>query len=225
MKIMAISFILIIFIHSGSAFEFTSPESISVEERFEIEIFPESEEHYDVKIYIHNSSDDKITRGEIISEIFEEVWRDPWTYIKDSLPSQKIYEVRLIEGSGKMQICVNLRKTGKTNYEKSCKEITIKKDISKEVDEEAEMRVSEEIKKDESEDVVESSEEIKKDEEPQLEDIPSISGEVVKNIENPKIVLRRNQEVYEKKEVTKYLLYGFLFIFLFVFFAILFEKI
>lgn len=99
-------------------FSFTSPDEIEAETEFEVQILAEASETYDVKIYVFDDAQQ-------YCEIYDgTAWRGPYRYISESFPSQTTY--RLISHYiGETEICVQLRKTGGSNFDKLCKPITI----------------------------------------------------------------------------------------------------
>jgi hypothetical protein len=136
---MAISILLVFSIHLTQAAELTldSPDSVEINEEFKVSInlnLLESEE-YDVKIFIHDSDDEKISREEYISEIYDGGWKDSYYYIKGSFPASKEYEIRATSSPGDRIICLRLRKSSSedSGFEQICKpiEITASKESSK----------------------------------------------------------------------------------------------
>ena len=79
---------IIIFTAISSALEISidSPNSVEVGERFYVSIDADTTETNDVKIFVHDSSDDKITQNEYISEIYGDEWQSSWNYIKEVFP-------------------------------------------------------------------------------------------------------------------------------------------
>ncbi len=133
MKAMAISIFFIFFSFlslsevSAIDFDFSSPSEISLNQEFTVSISSSQDgNNYDVKIYVHNSTDIKITQKEIISQILDaDKWKDSWYYVISSFPSDFEYKVKVTESGGR-EICVQLREAGKTSYDKLCKSISIK---------------------------------------------------------------------------------------------------
>ncbi len=124
MKFMAISFFLIVILPLASSleFSFSSPSSAKINENISISISHESSEQlsgtYDVKIFAQNQE------GKVISEIYNEGWKSAFYYIKESYPSISKYTIR-IRLEGGWQLCVRLRKTGKTTFFEKCSSISI----------------------------------------------------------------------------------------------------
>ena len=113
---------------TSSALEitFTSPDSVHLNQEFEVSINADSTETHDVKIFVHNSEDQSIARSEYISEIFDDDWKDPWYYLKESFPDKKEYKIRVIESPDNGKICVRLRKTSTQTTSIECKPIEVK---------------------------------------------------------------------------------------------------
>lgn len=79
---------------------------------------------YDVKAYIHNSSDDKISRAEITSNTLNQgYWMDSWNYIDSAFPENNIFQLKLQDYSENNSICVKLRKTNSSEIYEICKRI------------------------------------------------------------------------------------------------------
>jgi len=109
-------FIVLLYSSILSAFDITlsSPSNVELNESFDVSISSENtQKTFDIKIYVHNSPDDKIARNEIISYISDgNVWKDSYLYIINSYPS--------------LQICAQLRENGKTAiFSKTCNSISI----------------------------------------------------------------------------------------------------
>jgi hypothetical protein len=107
-----------------------SPENVEIDEEFTVEIDSAVEETCDVKIFIHNSDDSRISRSEYISEIYSEAddtWKDSWFYIIGSFPEQKEYKLKVASSSGQREICVKLRKSSdkESGFDQVCRDIEI----------------------------------------------------------------------------------------------------
>ncbi len=128
---MAISSLIIILSSLTSAlqFNFTSPDSVTVNDEFDVSISADTPDTYDVKVFIHNSSDSKITQSDIVSQIkFEDSWKNPWNYLVGAFPSQTTYPIKVVKNLSEQkteQICVRLRKSGASSFSELCKEIEI----------------------------------------------------------------------------------------------------
>src|SRR3989344_6613828 len=92
-------FIVLLYSSILSAFDITlsSPSNVELNESFDVSISSENtQKTFDIKIYVHNSPDDKIARNEIISYISDgNVWKDSYLYIINSYPSNKEYQMKL----------------------------------------------------------------------------------------------------------------------------------
>lgn len=102
-----------------------SPEEAELNSAFTVSISADSAEVYDVKVFVHNSEDDKIDRNEYISEIYYGGWQDSYLYIKGSFPEKTDYKIRVLESPGEREICARLRKTGTTAFSTQCNIINI----------------------------------------------------------------------------------------------------
>lgn len=88
-------------------------------ESFKPSITADTSEIYDVKIFIQNEN------KEIISQIYNNGWKNPRLYLKSAFPDRSEFEVKAISFSEKTEICVRLRKVGKTSFEEKCNPISI----------------------------------------------------------------------------------------------------
>ena len=123
-----ISAFFIFFIPSCIAIDinFDYPNEVEINKEFEIKVLFESSINYDIKIFVHNSSDKKITRGEIISLIDNNgKWQDSWNYLPPALIDNNFYRLKITENSEKADICIRLRKTGASTFDEICKAIKI----------------------------------------------------------------------------------------------------
>jgi hypothetical protein len=122
MKVMVISLILLLLPSVNALdFDFSFKDNININESFSVSISLKSTEMYDVKIFTHNSSDNKILRSEVTSEVLGDKWQDSWLYLISSFPERKDYEMRVIGDKSSRELCVQLRKNGKTTYTRECK--------------------------------------------------------------------------------------------------------
>jgi len=103
-----------------------SPSEANLNQEFTVTIDTPDSDIYDVKIFVHNSEDTKITSDEYISEIYSNGWKNPWYYLKESFPDKKQYEIKVISNPGNREICARLRKSGASSFDTQCKPITIK---------------------------------------------------------------------------------------------------
>lgn len=109
---------------SGLSADF--PSQVHLDEEFNVSFDYSSGEKLDVKIFVHNSSDEKVLRNEIISEILDSDWKDSWLYIIGAFPEQKTFSLKVNEFSGNPRLCIQLRKSGKTAIlDKFCNNIKI----------------------------------------------------------------------------------------------------
>jgi len=126
---------LFLFILTAINFQFVEaelslnfPQEVSLNTEFKVSLISQSTKLSDVKIFVHNSSDEKILRSEIISQILGTAWQDSWLYINSVFPSQKEFTLKIDSYANNAKICAQLRETNKTaTYEKVCAQITIRK--------------------------------------------------------------------------------------------------
>jgi hypothetical protein len=126
MKVTAIkySFLILLFFcciafSSAISFNFSSPSSVNLYENFSVSIFANASDIYDVKIVVQDASE------KIISEIYNEGWKNPYYYLKSVFPSKSEFLIHAINYSDNAQICVKLRKSGSSSYSEACKIIKI----------------------------------------------------------------------------------------------------
>jgi len=122
MTVMVISFIFGFSIVSALEFSFSSPGSVEVEEEFEVTIDYETEDLYDVKIFVY---EDEISN--IVSKVYhDEEWKNPFYYLQDVFPAEKTFKIKVIDFIGDTEICVRLREANETSgYDQSCTAIEI----------------------------------------------------------------------------------------------------
>jgi len=198
-------FIIILTVTSASTtaleINFNSPGSVELNEEFVVTIKADSEETHDVKIFVHNSKDEKIKSEEYISEIYNEGWKNPWYYLKEFYPGNKEYEIRAIESPGEREICVRLRKSGSSNFYTECKSIEILNKVSDE-------RVAAPVE----ESVPEHNEEIINKEEKEIQPLSSPT-------DLTQTTLAQNKETQQTKSITtkpskirRAIIYSFIFL-------------
>jgi hypothetical protein len=151
----AINFPLI----SAIELQLDSPEFVKLEEAFSTEISADTTEDHDVKIFIRNNEDN------LISEIFSDGWKNPYYYLKEAFPEQSEFKIQALE-TGKHEICLRLRQTGKTSFDEKCNEIEI-------------------LEKEEKQEELQSTEDIsEKIEEPTKKQLESNENKLINQIEN-----------------------------------------
>lgn len=141
---MAINFLIPIAASLEIDLEF--PDEVEIDEEFTVEISADSDEEYDVKIFVHESDSDEIDRDDYVSEIYDEgdeSWEDSWYYLKNTFPDQEEYELRIFDGEGDLEICVRLRESSDRDagFEQECDLIEV---FEAETDEDENKRGSEE---------------------------------------------------------------------------------
>ncbi len=108
--------------------DFNYPSEAELNAEFRASLDFEANGTYDLKIFVHNSPDAKVTRDEYISNIYnseKNAWQDSWNYLAGSFPSQKEYSIKVTNSPGKRQICVRVRKTGSSSSFSKCGSITV----------------------------------------------------------------------------------------------------
>jgi predicted nucleic acid-binding Zn ribbon protein len=124
-------FLIIAFSQTALAieFEFSSPESVFMNEPFNVEISSPIKENLDVKIIVLDENKNTV------SEIFNNGWKNPYYYLKSVYPNKTTFRIRAAS-LGNHEICARLRKTGKSSFTEKCNEIIIKeKETEKKQDE------------------------------------------------------------------------------------------
>ena len=110
---------------SAQSLTFNYPNEVSINEEFSVVLDTSITETSDVKIFVHDSEDESVSRGEYISEIFNSGWKDSWNYLNAVFPEQKEYKIRVTESPGARKICARLRKTGAKSLTTFCQDITV----------------------------------------------------------------------------------------------------
>lgn len=112
---------------SAVEFEFSYPESVRIDNSFEVEISSQAEDTFDVKVFVHKSESDSAKSEDYISDIYNDGWKNSWNYIKEAFPEQKIFRVEVTSDPGERTICVRLRKSGTDSTTLKCDSIEVKK--------------------------------------------------------------------------------------------------
>jgi hypothetical protein len=198
--------------------QLNSPEEVTMDEEFSVTISADTTEIHDVKVFVHNSEDDKIDRNEYISEIHDGEWKDSYLYIKGSFPEDNEYKIKILESPGEREICARLRKTGTSSFSTQCNKIKI---LSSKNSEEENNKDDEKKSEDDSEDKPEDKDTI---EATKSKELSSVSEETsnIQQLPNKqeKIMLNSKSSTEEKFENSrsittpegnkrKFLIYGF----------------
>ncbi|MCU0641973.1 MAG: hypothetical protein MUF61_00105 [archaeon] len=120
MAISCLFFVFLISLSSALSFTVSCPEEAELNESFSVSISAAASDIYDVKIVIMDNSSQKI-----ISQIYNEGWKNPYYYIKSAFPSKTEFEVRATDYSENAVICSRLRKEGATSYTEVCQKISL----------------------------------------------------------------------------------------------------
>lgn len=117
---------LLIPLISASSLSIQAPSSVALNEELNVSLSYETAKTYDVKIYVHNSSDSRVARSEILSDIWNSGWKDSWLYITSAFPSQTSFKIKVNAFALNAQICAQLRETEKKAIsQKACMPIEI----------------------------------------------------------------------------------------------------
>jgi hypothetical protein len=200
----------------GIDFTFDSPEEIELEEEFVVEINVQTNEVYDIKIFVYK---DTKRRNGLVSEIYSDgSWKSSWFYLKGVFPSEREFKNRVLENYGDFEICARMRKTGESNFDEECKDIKI---IEKEIEEiPNEEKKEEELK---TENLINNKSEGK--EELSVKNLAETKKEINKVIVlNKKENMNEGEEVFisKKEKARRGVFYGFfgMLIFLVIFLAL-----
>ncbi len=101
------------------SFSFSSPDEAELSVPFNVTISADSTEEKDVKVFIKDSA------YENLSEIYNDGWKSTRYYIKSAFPEKDTFTLLPKAESNKAEICIRLRKIGKTAFEELCKDIVI----------------------------------------------------------------------------------------------------
>ncbi len=118
-------FFLFLQLSSALDFSFDAPDSVQIDESFDVTINSESQDVVDVKIFVHKSESDKVVKSDYISEVNNDGWKDSWYYIKEAFPKVKTFQVKVLTDAGDRKICVRLRKAGTDSTSIKCESISV----------------------------------------------------------------------------------------------------
>jgi len=106
---------------SALEFSFDSPTEVEIDEEFDVVINAETNEIYDVKIFVW-----KDEKSNTISEIFKEnQWKNPHYYLQDVFPENNIFKNKVLEGNGIREICIRMRVADTNGFDEVCQPISI----------------------------------------------------------------------------------------------------
>lgn len=95
-----------------------SPAIIKSGEEFVVTISADTEDIYDIKIFVHKDTKE-------FSQIYDNGWKSTRNFINEAYPSKKEFKLKPFY-SGETQICLRFRKPGATSYEEEvCSSITV----------------------------------------------------------------------------------------------------
>lgn len=196
--------ILLLIQVSAQDFQFTSPESVNINNSFSISIMASTQEVHDVKIFVQDSN------RNIISEIFNTEWKNPFYYLKSAFPEQTEFKIRILEYADNSSICVRLRKSGARPFTEKCNEINILQ-----ISPSQELNNENNTTEDNNQNIIETTEQIPEEikkpaeenntnnnlEQKQIKNI-SYQNQQIENLNNEKIIL--NSKPVKKEIQTVY---------------------
>lgn len=186
----------------------TSPDSVFLNEKFEVSITADTLETHDVKIYVEDEN------SKTISQILNgNEWKSSYYYIKAAFPETKEFKLKITK-QGIWNICLRIRKDGTSNP--VCNEISVISSSAEENEEEP----SNSKENNSSEEQTKTEQKIEKIPEQTNTTIQEIPNTPLKETtENKRIVLNskpqntqtKSQEIFTtKKEKTRLaIIYGF----------------
>jgi hypothetical protein len=212
MKVMAISLLILFLLPIASAidFDFSSPQSVNLNESFSVSLSATTSDIYDVKILVQDN-ETKTT----ISEIYNDGWKNPFKYLLSAFPEKSEFSIRIKNYSSNAQICAQLRKPGASAYSvKKCNSIKIDK-----AEDSSSPQSNQTEEKEDNPQENESANETLTKKEASPDFIPS--SEIIKQEEshsnNEKIILKPKTSSSENQFITKdekmrlYAVYSFTF--------------
>jgi hypothetical protein len=117
---MGISFLVAIVscVAFANALSLEAPEHAVVDENLTVTIRESSEKTMDVKLFVEQN-------GTIISQIYQNGWKNAFYYIPAAFPEQKEFLIRIRMPASNAALCIRLRQTGVQKYEESCQVIAV----------------------------------------------------------------------------------------------------
>ncbi len=112
-------FIFLIYSVNALEFSFDGPSSVKIKEEFVVKIYASTSEIYDIKVYVKDKNND------VLSEIYDGNWKSAFYFVKESFPSKTEYNARVTKISNSYELCVKLRKTGKTTTNEKCSSLDV----------------------------------------------------------------------------------------------------
>src|SRR3989344_4728784 len=116
-------------------FNFSYPSEVDLNDSFIVGIEADSSQEMDVKIFA-------IEEKEIISEIYQDGWKNPFFYLKEAFPSSKEFKIKILK-EGEYELCVRLRISGKTAFDEKSDMINVEQQDSETEEEEEEINETE----------------------------------------------------------------------------------
>ncbi len=120
---MAISllFLLSPIIISALEIQLNAPNSVNINEEFKVSISADTQDIYDVKIFV----EDENSTSKTISQIYNgNKWQSSYYYIKQAFPSQSEFSLKITK-TGEWNICARLRKEAQNPSAPICRLIMV----------------------------------------------------------------------------------------------------
>ena len=100
--------------------QLNAPDSVNMNEEFKASIRANTQEVYDVKIFVEGNS------SKTISQIFNiDKWQSSYYYIKQAFPAQSEFSLKITK-AGNWEICARLRKEAQNPSPPVCSPIIVK---------------------------------------------------------------------------------------------------
>lgn len=109
------------------ALTLTAPSEVIVGESFTVTIEHNDTATADVKLFVQNQVFQNLSKI-----IIEGVEKSTFYYLKEVFPTQTTFTLTVVQGAHNAELCVRLRKTGKTSYEETCQSLVIQGSTSSE---------------------------------------------------------------------------------------------
>ncbi len=157
--LLVLTCIILISCVSATNFTFEYPKTIYSEKSFEVTIDMETDETWDIKIWVNQP----IKEYSMIYDINKESWKSSRNFVIQIFPQQKTFLVKSLNFIGETEICVKLRPDpDSTPLTEKCKDIIVEESIDEdeEPEDEEEEETSEEENYEEEEEEEEDAKEI-----------------------------------------------------------------
>ncbi len=106
--------------------QLNAPDSVNMDEEFKASISADTQEVYDVKIFVEDNS------SKTISQIFNiDKWQSSYYYLKSAFPSQSEFSLKITK-AGEWEICARLRKSAQSPSSPTCRPIIVLVNLNEE---------------------------------------------------------------------------------------------